>query len=285
MRFILILFIFLPFIGCQSPPTKVFESGQGAEKSGEKIPRDVLVIDARPAFEYAISHLPGSLNMRWEDLAQKTEPYKGLLEKDLYFHARRLARYGISPKRKILMIGRGHQGKGEEGRLAWTFRVMGITNVTTKSIDAFSVPLTKQESPPFESVPIWKPELDLSLVVEKDVFLKDIMRPHGSKDYPVVIDVRSEAEYLGKDTSSYYSTNAPDLNAINIPFTEFLSEQGEVQPSIKEKLEAVGITSQRKIYVIDELGVRSAAVTLALREIGYTRAANFAGGYMYLMGR
>lgn len=285
MRFILIPFIFLAFIGCQSPPTKIFESGQSAEKSGEKIPSDVLVIDARPPFEYAISHLPGSLNMRWEDFAQKTEPYKGLLEKDLYFHARRLARYGISPKRKILIVGRGIQGKGEAGRLAWTFRVMGIKNVTVKTIDSFSIPLTKQESPPFESVPIWKPEVDLSLTVEKDFFLKDIMRPHGAKDYPVVIDVRSEGEYLGKDTSSYYSANAPDLNAINIPFTEFLNEQGEVQSSIKDRLEAVGITSQRKIYVIDELGVRSAAVTLALREMGYARTANVTGGYMYLMGK
>ena len=116
-------------------------------------------------------------------------------------------------------------------------------------------------------------------------FLKDVMRPRSGKDYPAIIDVRAEAEYLGKDTSSYYAKNAPDLGAINISFKQFFNSDGSVNIAIKERLESVGILNSQKIYIIDDLGVRSAAVTLALRELGYLRSANFAGGYRYLMGQ
>jgi thiosulfate/3-mercaptopyruvate sulfurtransferase len=100
----------------------------------------------------------------------------------------------------------------------------------------------------------------------------------------VVIDVRTEKEYLGKH-KGYYSKKAPDISAINIPWQQFIDSHGLPNEAIKEQLRAVGITENRLIVVIDEMGVRSALVTMALRKLGFDKATNFAGGYMYLLGK
>jgi thiosulfate/3-mercaptopyruvate sulfurtransferase len=284
MRSLALIFLLL-LSACQNVPTKIYGTSPTQKKSGEQIPPNVIVIDARPAFEYSISHIPGSLHMRWEEFAQREEPFQGLLEQDLYFHARRLARYGIHPQSEILVVGRGEKGEGEEGRLAWTFKILGIDKVSFATIDNFSVPLTREELPPPKHVAIWKPKIQEALVVDRKAFLRQAMKPKTEPHRALIIDVRTEAQYLGKDTKSYYSKNAPDFGAMNIPWFEFFETSGMARKSMIERLQAVGIHADDLIYVIDEKGARSAAVTLALHELGYHRAANFAGGYMELIGR
>jgi 3-mercaptopyruvate sulfurtransferase SseA len=46
---------------------------------------------------------------------------------------------------------------------------------------------------------------------------------------------------------------------------------------------SVGITENKEIFVIGNQGIESAAVTLALRDLGYKLAANYAGGYVELL--
>jgi thiosulfate/3-mercaptopyruvate sulfurtransferase len=279
-----IFLFFLLLTACQSQPTKVFESDQVKEKSGPILSEKTIVVDARPPFEYSLAHINGAINLRWEDFAQRELPYRGLLEPDLFFLARRLARNGIAPETPVVIVGRGLQGGGEEGRLAWTFRVLGVKHVRFTSIDTFSIPLTSAPPPPIANAPIWKPEVDEGLRVDRKTFLKHVMKVKHPEDRAIVIDARSEAEYLGKDTRSYYSKAAPDLGAINIPWDQFFDSQMQTNTGIKQKLTAVGITPEKTIYVIDDTGARSAAVTLALRDLGFHKAANYAGGYMELIG-
>jgi thiosulfate/3-mercaptopyruvate sulfurtransferase len=219
--------------------------------------------------------------MQWSDFTQHEEPFEGELEKDLFFHARRLARLGIDPSTPVIVVGLGPQGHGEEGRVAWTLKYLGVKNVSFASIDHFSLPLTSEEAPPRESKSLWKPQVDDSLLVDRKTMLKLITKPRDTKA-PVIVDVRTHQEYLGK-TSTALNKEIPDIGAINIPWTEFFDSHGLIVPAMKQKLEAVAITPEKVLYVISEKGVESAAVTLALRELGYTKAANFAGGYSELI--
>lgn len=281
----LIILTLLVFSSCAQTPTKVFETEAPKNKFETNWAQDpnLVVIDARPAFEFSLSHVPGSINLRWEDFSQKEEPFLGLLEKDLFFHARRLARMGINPKSKVLVLGRGPQGSGEEGRLAWTLQVLGIKNTRFTHVDNFIAP-QREESAPRPSVAIWKPEADTSLWIEKEEFLKLVLSERAGERAPIILDVRSEKEYLGKH-HSYFSKKAPDISAMNVPWTEFITSKSETNVSIKDKLGAVGVTPDRDIVVIDDKGVRSAMVTLVLRELGFSKATNFAGGYMQLIGK
>ncbi|PIS10795.1 MAG: ABC transporter ATP-binding protein [Bdellovibrio sp. CG10_big_fil_rev_8_21_14_0_10_47_8] len=273
------------FMACQQKPTKVFETvPTKAHENGEeiKITENTVILDARPAFDYAVAHLNGALNVRPEDFTQKEMPFIGLLEKDLFYHARRLARMGIGPETPVVVVGRGPMGIGEEGRVAWTLRYMGVRHVQFVAIDYFELPLTTVEAPPRASVPMWKPELDESLIVDRTQFIKESIKAKGYADPPVVIDVRPVKEYLGKVRSPYFRTS-PDIGAINIPWDEFFDSKGLPNAGIRKKLEEVHITAEKKILVIANIGIESAAVTLALRDLGYHRAANFAGGYLELV--
>jgi|SRR6185312_1182743 len=276
-------FLFLQ--GCAQAPTKMYESKPVEAKVGEagsvKVDDQTVILDARPAFQYAISHLNGSQNIQWSDFAQHEYPYYGELEKDLFFHARRLARLGIDPTTPVVVVGLGSGGHGEEGRVAWTLKVLGVKDVRFVNIDYFSMPLTSEEAPPRENKPVWKPQVDSSLVVDRKTIVKLLAHPRKA-DSPMIIDVRLHEEYLGKTPSSF-GKSIPDISAMNIPWIEFFDSHGLIIPEMRKKLEAVGITPDRTLYVISEQGVESAGVTLALRQLGFAKAANFAGGYLELV--
>jgi thiosulfate/3-mercaptopyruvate sulfurtransferase len=286
------LFLLLSFFtlsACQQKPTKAFEtvpvtvkSEAASAKADLEISERTIILDARSPFDFSVAHLNGSINVRPEDFTQREDVLAGLLEKDLFFHARRLARMGISPESHVIVVGKGPMGRGEEGRVAWTLRYLGIPNVQFVAIDFFSMPLTNAEAPPRENVPIWKPELNDSLIVNRTDFLKAVVQPHKAPSKAMIVDVREESEYLGKRNSGAYG-KAPDLGAVNVPWTQFFTSKGIVNPSIKDRLQSVGITADKNIYVISNIGVESAAVTLALRDLGYSQAANYAGGYVELI--
>lgn len=274
-------------VSCAQGPTKVYQTSpvQKAEDkvTGELtdivITEDTVIVDARPAFEYSLAHLSGAIGIRPEDFNQKEKAFLGHLDKDLYFHSRRLARLGISPDTPVVVVGRGVMGAGEEGRVAWTLEYMGVKNVRFTSIDYFKLPLVTAESEPRKPETIWKPQEDPSLLVGRKAFLKASMKP---TENTVIIDARPTAEYLNKVKSEHVKS-APDIGAINIPWTEFFDAKGMTNPKIKEKLQSVGITPEKTIYVIGNQGIESAAATMALRELGYQKAANFAGGYLELI--
>jgi len=287
MKFLPLIFISIFWLGCQQTPTKVYQSVPTQTKEGAQAPQDIkvtdqtVIIDARPAFEYSVAHLNGAMNLRPEDFTQRESPLLGLLEKDLFGLARYLARKGISPQTPVVVVGRGIQGFGEEGRVAWTLKYLGVENVRFASIDYFSMPLTTAEAPPKAAAVIWKPEVDESLQVGRKEFVHEVMSPRAEATSTVIMDVRPTEEYLGKISSKVVKP-PPDIGAINIPWTEFFARNGLVHEPIKSKLQSLGITEARKILVIANKGIESAAVTLALRELGFPKAANYSGGYLEL---
>jgi thiosulfate/3-mercaptopyruvate sulfurtransferase len=279
--------VILIFTACQQKPTKVYQSPEiknatqknADEPSEIQITEKMVIVDARPAFDYSVAHLSGSINLRPEDFTQREKPFIGLLENDLYFHSRKLARMGIGPETPVLVVGRGISGKGEEGRVAWTLKYMGLKNVQFAAIDNFKLPLVNVESEPKAPVTLWKPDLQSSLLVNRKEFIKHSMKPHADV---VIIDARPVNEYLGKIKTEHVKS-APDIGAINIPWTDFFDLKGRLNSKVKEKLMSVGITENKEIFVIGNQGIESAAVTLALRDLGYKLAANYAGGYVELL--
>lgn len=285
MRNLIVLILsFVFWVGCQQAPTKVYQSQPVTAKGGSSeimITDQTVIIDARPAFEYTVAHLNGSIHLRPEDFTQKETPFQGLLDPDHFALARRLARLGITPDTPVVVVGRGLEGKGEEGRMAWTLKFLGVKDVRFADIEYFSLPLSTAEAPPRAHAPIWKPVVDESLEVSKaevQNVMKTVKRPNEPRT--VIIDVRPSEEYLGKTAKA--KTATIDIGAINIPWTEFFTPKGLVHETVRSKLESVGITTDREIIVIANQGVESAAVTLALRELGYKKAANFSGGYVLL---
>lgn len=250
----------------QTVPVKIREEKKQENKI--QITDATVVLDARPAFDFLMAHINGSYNMRGEEFMQRKEPFKGVLEKDLFFHTRRLARLGISPETPVVVVGRGVEGGGEEGQLAWILMYLGVKSVKFAAIRYFSIPMTSAESPPRASVPLWKPILNESLLLERDDFLKSL-------ELSAVLDVRSEEEFLKQSVKG----------AINIPWLEFFDRDGFAKKEVVEKLTEKGFSLEKEIFVISNQGRRSAAVTLALQDLGFQKAKNFSGGFKQLFPR
>lgn len=166
--------LLLVLASCVAQPTKVNGNPARQMQAAEQmlapiqIVKETVIVDARSRFDYSMSHIPASVNLQWSDFTEPEPAQKGVVQNDVFAIARRLARAGISPSSQVVIVGRGKNGDGEEGRLAWMFSLLGISRVQFADIDSFKVRLTNNvEANPPAQVPIWKPETIDSLNVPR----------------------------------------------------------------------------------------------------------------------
>lgn len=278
MKKFLFLLAIVGLTACQVKPTKVTveEPVMGENVTAERLMKqNPVILDARPAFEFNLAHVPGSINVRWEDFSQANPRARGLLQPDLFALARRLSLVGVDPETPVVVLGKGPQGVGEEGRIAWTLKVLGVRNVYTLLHTSYREMNTNpnREVPPVKNKPYWKPEVAEGLVVDLKTFKAEVIQ--NSKPV-VVLDVRSSQEFALRNISMEKSVKAA---VVNIEWKEFFGEKGLPEKKIERLLYEKNIGKDSRILVLSNHGVRSGAVVYALNYLGYKKAANFAGGY------
>lgn len=306
-------------IGCVTKPTVVTETSTRGFGAAPALMRPVLldestvILDARPAFEYSMARIPRSLNINWIDFSERDPMSRGWPQKDSFAAARRLARMGISPESKVVVFGLGPDGQGEEGRVAWLLAYLGVENVQFARFGAVKSRVTTEALPemarsefedtkefpketlPKESAtdakPVWKPTLESSLIATRAEVLGAFENRAVEKAWGFqggtpkiyrIIDVRSAKEYLGK-SGGLRSRSIPNFDAMNIPWKEFFDTDMKPLPEIGERLASIGFRRDHRIVVVDNDGVASAAVTMALRAMGFVDTACYAGGYNDLL--
>ncbi|WP_413574864.1 sulfurtransferase [Bdellovibrio sp. HCB290] len=298
------LVMVLALVACQTKPTKV-TSEQGVIGAPEKLmDGGPVILDVRAPFEFNLAHVPGAINIRWEDFSSQDPNSRGVLQDDLFAVARRLSLIGIDPDSKVVILGKGKLGAGEEGRIAWTLEVLGVKNVHTALHTVAREMNPKGDEPPVKNKSMWKPVVDESLFIDSKNFkayatqklppLKMTGKKKSKKamDLPVsslfgmnfneaklkvvILDVRSSAEYGINNLTKYKNVKAP---VVQLEWKEFFTDSNTVAKDLAKKLESKGITQDKIIMVISSHGVRSGAVTFALREMGFRQSVNFAGGY------
>lgn len=286
MKSLRLLLPLLFLLGCAQGPTKIYET-ESPESLYLKntlsrpilIEEDTLIIDARPAFDYALAHVPGAISVQWTDFTDPRGPRPGLLKVDLYPEIRRLASMGISPGSKIVVVGKGKKGNGEEARLAWTLLYLGIKNVQVAELDSLGLRFSNLQPAPRPSHDVWKLKLVTAYLADRKEIIKVATRPQSQNMH--IIDVRSKDEYFSKSKRLEYEV--PDLRAVNIEWKEFFTLQGRPNSAMITQLQAININLDDRIIVISNNGLRSGAVTYTLLALGFKNAANYAGGYTDLI--
>src|SRR4051794_699563 len=105
MRFFLSLGFGLFFLSCQIAPTQTSSEASAPEKlfgsSEEKLQKFLnkkpVVLDARQALDFSVSHTPGAINVDWRDFSKTGGMERGWLLDDDLSNARRLSLWGIDP--------------------------------------------------------------------------------------------------------------------------------------------------------------------------------------------
>jgi thiosulfate/3-mercaptopyruvate sulfurtransferase len=304
-------------VGCQTKPTVLRETvsrsfgGSQALLGPIVIDENVVVVDARSSFDYSMARIPRSVSLNWADYSEADKNLRGWPQKDAFAATRRLARLGIAPDSKVVVLGNGADGQGEEGRVAWMLAYWGVTNVRFGRFGSVKSRVTTEALPeaaksnllddrsmqppekPATAKPIWKPAIVNSLIASREEVQGAIENSATEKPWSFdgakpklyrIIDVRSSSEYLGK-SGGLRAKAIPNISALNAPWKEFFSPEFRPLAETAERLASVGVLPQHRVIVIDNDGIASAAVTMALRAYGYVDAACFAGGYNELMSR
>ena len=264
------------FVGCQQKPTKITvqEPLIGETLTAEALMKNQpVILDVRPAFEFNLAHAPGAINVRWEDFSQSNPKSRGLLQTDLFALARRLSLIGVSPETKVLVLGKGRLGSGEEGRIAWTLKVLGVKEVYTLLHTSYREMNTTKEAPLTQNKPYWKPEVAENLSVDFKEF-KNLTESEAKET--VIVDVRSAQEFALRNLTQSKSVKS---SVINVDWKDFFDDRGLPNKKIETVLTSKGISKDTRVVFISNHGVRSGAATYVMQYLGYKKAQNFAGGY------
>lgn len=314
----LISILMLSLTACQTKPTTTRETvsrsfgGSQALLGPIALGEDVVIADTRSSFDFSMSRIPRSVSINWSDYSEREPSQRGWPQKDLFAAARRLSRLGIGPTSKVVVLGQGLEGQGEEGRVAWLLAYLGVEDVrfgrfgsvksriTTEALPEAAKSLfdkddrSAQPAEPLPTTqPIWKPQVVSSLIVSREEVTGAIRNNamenpwsfNGSKPRLYrIIDVRTEKEYLGQK-GGFRSKAVPNINALNVPWKEFFNVDFRPVAETAERLRSIHVVPQHRIIVLDNDGVASCAVTMALRAYGFNDAGCYAGGYNDMMDR
>lgn len=283
--------------GCQAAPTKVVEESQVIDATGstglpdvsgtpgQVLQEEIVLLDARPAFISATSPIKQAQTIDWRDFTRRIAPRPNAMDGDLFFHARRLARMGIAPETRVLVLGRGAEGDGEEGRLAWTLRYLGLTRVDFQPADDFRPQLQVNQSPRLKEAPIWKPILDESLLETRSELIAKVK---SDKRFYFV-------ELTAKDRDLKFPDSMQFGAAQRVKFSQsdFL-KMATSNPSALRSLFSGAVPTapdgspdptaeSLAIVVIDPFGEMAGYATMVLRGLGYPASCACSGSSEYLV--
>ena len=248
---------------------------------------NVILVDSRPESLYSGGHIPGAVNVPWTYFAnmnakQGTEKW-GVIWPAATM-AKRIGALGINGK-KMVVAYCDAGGWGQSGWTLWILRQAGIKNAKileggisawkaaggqmtkTKHTNKAAAFTIKQYVPNYTATTVW-------------------INNNIGKPGLVLLDVRTEPEYLGK-IRPFQEKRAGHLpGAINIPRESFLTPESRFKPAeeVQALLAQHGVAPDSEIVVYDTAGVRSAFVTMLLRYSGFVKSQSYDEGFQAWAG-
>jgi thiosulfate/3-mercaptopyruvate sulfurtransferase len=275
-------------------PTEALAAEAPAAFASRIISKDPVILDVRSPLDFGVSHVPGSINTRWEDFRSPAIS-SNALDPDRFGLARRLALWGIDPEQPVLVLGLGFEGLGEEGRVAWSLRLLGVKDVETATIRLFASQIPREgESRPANKA-IWKPKtkerLEISSAEFQNTAFEDplprvssrarakalqgapIGRLQGEAKH-ILLDVRHSNEKGDRSISAM----KPRGRLVETSWRNFFDEHGRGNCAGVQILTENQVTADQEILIMDEDGVAAAAVAFVLDSCGFGKPRALSAG-------
>jgi thiosulfate/3-mercaptopyruvate sulfurtransferase len=245
-----------------------------------------VIIDTRSPEDYAISHIPQSINIRdfFTYLLESSYP-AGLKELQEYF-AVIMSKLGISgAERLIVYEDTLNRGYGQSCRAAFLLKYLGCAEVSILQ-GGYRAWLT-EGLPTTDEVPLCESSIfrlhpNTDMMVTTAEMLQAIDNPAIIK-----LDVRDRNEWLGLSSSPYNPDFCPRKgripNAVWLEWHHLMNSKSEIPTfrspdEIREICESVGITSESIVYIYCFKGSRAANTLIALEQVGIS-ARNYFGSW------
>lgn len=233
------------------------------------------IVDARAEDEYLTAHVPGAV---WVDAAkwrQKALAEGGLEDREFWGEA--IGNLGIDADTKVVIYGGASPTTA--ARIWWHLVYAGVEQVMLLDggWNLWNVGGKPTEVEPNTPEPLnFTPRFNNSLLVTKEQ-LKEALSG-GSSDL-VVVDTRSEGEYLGRDVRGSRGGHLPD--AVHCEWSEMLDANGRFKSNeeIRQVLALREVQPDDKVVTHCQSGGRASLEMFALHMAGFDNVANFYGGW------
>ncbi|WP_096595130.1 rhodanese-like domain-containing protein [Calothrix sp. NIES-2098] len=246
----------------------------------------IVIIDTRSQEDYAISHIPNSINIRdfFTYLLENSSPagFKKLQE----HFTEILSRLGISGTEWLIVYeDTFNRGYGQSCRAAFLLKYLGCAQVSILHGGYrawLRAGLSTTDEVALRESSIFKLHPNPEMIVTTSEMLEAINNPEIIK-----LDVRDRSEWVGLSSSPY----APDFcprkgripNAVWLEWHRLMTSDSEIsmfrsKDEILEICESVGITTNSVVYVYCFKGSRAANTLIALELAGIS-ARNYFGSW------
>ena len=220
----------------------------------DKKDSNLRIIDIREKLKYLAGHIPGAVHVWRPDITDKNHPIPGMMApKDQIENL--MGSLGIGNQNTIVI----YSGGSDNARLWWTLAYSGFPLNQMKLLDG-GIEAWKRKGYPTDIAPrsLEKTGFKFEREVEAREALLCTLKEvkEALKDQrKVVLDVRSEKEYLGKETKSGAAKPGRIPGVIWIEWTEVLVGEGPYKgywksgEEIKKIFSKEGVTPEKDIFL------------------------------------
>ena len=236
--------------------------------------RKPLVIDVRPAEDFAAGHIPGAVHLDlWGLSLVDTDPaplgaFMWIV--DHLFNLR-----GVDASTPVVVYE--EQSGMRAARAFWFLDYLGHQHVQVLDGGLVAwmhagLPVTRDAAPPPKSTWTGTPRPE-AIATWRDV------RERLGRTGTVIVDTRSDGEYCGTTVRAKRGGAIP--GAVHVEWTSNLGPDGAFRPAgeLRKMYEAAGVTPDKEVITYCQGGYRAAHAYLALRLLGYPRVRNYTGSW------
>jgi thiosulfate/3-mercaptopyruvate sulfurtransferase len=237
-------------------------------------PTAPVVLDLRPAEQFAIGHIPGAVHLDLFGLSLiDTSPAPLAAFSWMIGHL--LASRGVEPTRPVVVYD--EQSGIRAARAFWFLEYFGHPNA--RLLDGGFEAWRREGGP--ESVEAVKPRASGWIVgadAERLATWRDLSDRLEASDV-AVLDTRTDGEYCGTTVRAKRGGAVP--GAVHIEWTRNLDETGVFRSAdqLNGMYSEAGVTRDKEVVTYCQGGYRAAHSYLALRLIGYPRVRNYIGSW------
>lgn len=237
----------------------------------------LLLIDLSEPPSYAQRHLPGAVNLPYQNIIRAEPPAMGLMPTEARL-SEVLAGIGLTEDSHV--VAYDSEGNGRASRLLWTLDVLGH--------DAFSLldgglagwiaaggPVESGSVDP-------RPSRYQARVRKPDVLADaDYIRSHLDDPDVVILDTRSPGEYSGADQRAARAGHIP--GAVNFEWTRSMDPQRDrrflPEQQLRSMLAELGVTPDKEVITHCQTHHRSAHTYVLLKQLGFRHLRGYPGSW------
>lgn len=237
-------------------------------------PAPPLVIDCRPAEEFAAGHIETAVHL---DLwgVSLIDTSDAPLRAFMWMIGHLFALRGVTPERAVVVYEKDSGMRA--ARAFWFLDYLDHPNVRlldggSQAWTGAGKPLTTEAIAPAPSM--WHGHADASKIAT----WSDVSERLGRADV-TILDTRSDAEYFGEAVRAKRGGAIP--GAVHLEWKQNLTPDGRYKSEheLKEMYAAAGATPEGEAITYCQGGYRAAHSYIALRLIGYPHVRNYTGSW------